>query len=240
MSLVADTFAWFTTAAHWRGTDGVPHRVVEHVFLSALAVAVAGVLALPAGVWLGHRRRGSGLALAVAGLGRAIPQFGLLVLAVEAFGLGGWPGFGARPALFALVVLAVPPMFTNACVAVAEVDPDVVDAARGMGLTERQVLGRVELPLAWPLVLAGIRSAAVQVVATATLAAAVAWGGLGRFIVDGFARRDSPQLVAGALLVAALAVLTDLAFGAVGTLRRAQEGRSSTRLRRQPTKGLEG
>src|SRR5439155_19701645 len=125
----------------------------------------------------------------------------------------GWPGCRARRALVAVVALAIPPIVTNSYVGVRDVDADVREAARGMGMTGWQLLWRVELPLALPLIMAGVRTSAVQVVATATLAAATAWGGLGRFIVDGFAQRDDVQIFAGAVLVAALAVLTEVAFG---------------------------
>ncbi len=218
MSFLSDVVAWFGTAAHWQGEAGVPHRLFEHVAMSAAAVVAAAAVSLPAGIWLGHRGRGGWLVLNLANVGRAIPSLAILALAQQALGLSGWPGFGARPALVALFALAVPPLLSNAYVGVREVDADVREAARGMGMTAGQVLSRVELPLALPLVMAGVRTAAVQVVATATLAALTAWGGLGRFIVDGFAQRDDVQVFAGALLVASLAILTELALAAVQRL----------------------
>ena len=218
MSFLSDVVAWFTTASHWQGDAGVPHRLFEHVAMSAAAVLVAAAVALPAGIWLGHRGRGGWLVLNLANVGRAVPSLAILALAQQAIGLSGWPGFGARPALIALVALALPPLVSSAYVGMREVDADVREAARGMGMTGGQLLVRVELPLAVPLVMAGVRTAAVQVVATATLAAVTAWGGLGRFIVDGFAQRDDVQVFAGALLVALLAIVTELGVAAVQRL----------------------
>lgn len=210
MSIAADVVDWFTTAEHWRGDFGVPHRLTEHALMSAGALAAALVIGLPLGIWLGHRGRGGALAINLSNIGRAIPSLAILALVQQAIGLSGWPGFGARPALVALVALAVPPLVTNAYVGMQGVDRDVVEAARGMGMTGGELLWRVELPIALPLIMAGVRTAAVQVVATATLAAVTAWGGLGRFIVDGFGQRDNAQIVAGALLVGVLALATEL------------------------------
>jgi len=215
MSLAADVVEWFTTAEHWRGDFGVPHRLTEHALMSAGALGVALLIGLPLGIWLGHRGRGGALAINMSNVGRAIPSLAILALVQQAIGLSGWPGFGARPALVALIALAVPPLVTNAYVGMRGVDHDVVEAARGMGMTGGELLWRVELPIALPLVMAGVRTAAVQVVATATLAAVTAWGGLGRFIVDGFGQRDNAQIVAGALLVGLLALVTELGLGRV-------------------------
>ncbi|HEX3621802.1 MAG TPA: ABC transporter permease [Acidimicrobiales bacterium] len=213
MSLPADVVTWFTTADHWRGDFGVPHRMLEHVTMSAAAIVAAVVIALPLGIWLGHRGRGGSVAINLANVGRAVPSLAILALFQQAFGLRGWPGFGARPAFVALVALAVPPLLTNAYVGMRGVDRDVVEAARGMGMTGAELVWRVEVPIALPLLLAGLRTAAVQVVATATLAAVTAWGGLGRFIVDGFGQQDDAQIVAGALLVGLLALATELGLG---------------------------
>ncbi|HJV09061.1 MAG TPA: ABC transporter permease [Acidimicrobiales bacterium] len=213
MSIVADVVEWFTTAEHWRGDFGVPHRLTEHALMSLAAVAAALVIGLPVGIWLGHRGKGGALAINVSNVGRAIPSLAILALVQQAIGLSGWPGFGARPAFVALLALAVPPLVTNAYVGMRGVDRDVVEAARGMGMTGGELLWRVELPIALPLVMAGVRTAAVQVVATATLAAVTAWGGLGRFIVDGFGQQDNAQIVAGALLVGLMALITELGLG---------------------------
>src|SRR6202171_5829113 len=204
MSTLSAVLQWFTDPANWTGTNGIPTRLVEHVQLSAESVAIGAVIALPVGIVLGHYGRFGNLAMNVSNVGRAVPSFGILVIAFQVFGLGD------VPIVIALTALAVPPMVTNSYVALREVDPDVKDAARGMGYRELPQLLRVELPLAVPLIMAGIRTSAVQVVATATLAALIAGGGLGRYIVDGLARNDTPRTLAGALLVAALALSTEL------------------------------
>jgi osmoprotectant transport system permease protein len=204
--------AWFTTASHWQGNAGALHRLSEHVVMSASAVAVAAAVALPLGVWLGHTGRGGALAINLSNVGRAIPSFAILVIAAQLFGIGWEPAFAA------LVALGVPPMVTNAYVGMRDVDADVKESARGMGMTGFQSLWRVELPVALPPLMAGVRTAAVQVVATATLAALVAWGGLGRFIVDGIAQRDFVQVFAGAVLVGALSILTELALAGLQRL----------------------
>lgn len=205
---------WLADPAHWRGGDGIPVRILEHVVLSATAVGIAAVIALPLGLWLGHTGRGAFAAISVANVGRAIPSLafvGLGLMASIAIGLG----LGFWPTLFALVPLALPPILTGTFVAVRQVDADTVEAARGMGLREGQILRQVELPLALPLILDGIRTASVNVIATATLGALVAGGALGRYIVDGLALREYERLFAGALLVAILAIATDSAFGFV-------------------------
>jgi osmoprotectant transport system permease protein len=209
MTHLANVVQWFANPAHWRGPDGIPNRLVEHVQISAEAVAIGALIALPIGIALGHYGRFGNLAINISNVGRALPSFGLLVIAFQVFGLGN------LPVLVALVALAIPPMVTNSYVGLREVDPDVKEAARGMGYREVAQLMRVELPLAVPLVMAGIRTSAVQVVATATLAALIAGGGFGRYIIDGFAQQDYTKLAAGAVLVAALAMATELSLSGV-------------------------
>jgi osmoprotectant transport system permease protein len=204
MSLLQATFQWLTDPSHWQGIDGIPTRVGEQIHLSVESVAIGAVIALPVGIVLGHYGRFGNLAINISNVGRAVPSFGILVIAFQVFGLGD------VPIVIALTALAVPPMVTNTYVAMREVDPDVKDAARGMGYRELAQVLRVELPLAVPLIMAGVRTSAVQVVATATLAALIAGGGLGRYIVDGLARNDNPRTLAGALLVAALALSTEV------------------------------
>jgi osmoprotectant transport system permease protein len=214
VSLLGEVARWFADPAHWEGPHGIPVRILEHIELSALAIAIAVLIAGPIGLYLGHTGRGGFIAVNVANIGRALPSFALLgigLLIAIAFGLG----LGFWPTMFMLVPLAIPPIITNTFVAVREVDRDVVDAARGMGLAEGQILRSIEIPLGLPLILAGIRTAAVNVVATATLGAVAAGGALGRFIVDGFALREHDQVVAGALLVALLAVVTEVSFAAL-------------------------
>jgi osmoprotectant transport system permease protein len=210
----AELVEWFTDPEHWSGSSGIPVRLLEHVEMSALSVAAGALIALPLGLWIGHTRRGEFLVVSVANLGRAIPSFGLLFLFVIIFELGlDTPPALRPPILFALILLAIPPILTNTYVGIQTVEADTLEAARGMGMTEGEVLRRIELPLAAPVIVAGLRTAAVQVVATATLAAAVAGGGLGRFIVDGFASGNHPQVFGGALMVALLAIATELAMG---------------------------
>lgn len=206
MSFLLDVLHWFADPAHWQGDAGIVHRLQEHIAMSAAATAVAALIALPIGLTLGHLGRGGGLAINISNIGRALPSFAILVLAVQAVGIG------ATPAFLALVALAIPPMVTNSFVGMRDVDAQLRDAARGLGMGDLRVLARVELPNAIPVVMAGVRTAGVQVVATATLAALVGWGGLGRYIVDGLAQRDFVQVFAGALLVAALSAAAELAL----------------------------
>lgn len=190
--------------ANWSGTQGIPVRLVEHLGYTALTLLIALVIAIPLGAWIGHTRRGGFLVVGLANGLRALPTLGLLVLIVGATGLG------LLGPITALVLLAVPPILAGTYAGVRNVDSAVVDAARGMGMREREVLLGVELPNALPLIIGGIRSSVLQVVSTATIAAYVALGGLGRFIIDGLAIRDFPQMVAGSLLVALLAIIADL------------------------------
>ncbi len=190
----------------WWGTGSIPLRLAEHLLLSAAAVIIAVVLVIPPALWAAHRRRGVLAASAVVNIGRAVPTFGILVIVVVWLGLGPWP------ALIALIGLSGPPMFTNTVAGVLAVNKAVLESARGMGMTGRMVLMKVEFPLALPVIAEGVRIAISQVIATATLAALAAGGGLGRFIVDGFAQRDQGELLIGAVLVAALAVLAETVF----------------------------
>jgi osmoprotectant transport system permease protein len=209
--LLADTLQWFADPAHWRGSDAVQTRILEHVELSGLAVLVACAVALPVGLYLGHTGRLGFIAVNVANVGRALPSLALLAFALPiSFALG--LGLGFWPTLIAVVPLAIPPVLTNTFVGLRNVDRDVIEAARGMGLSETGVLRRVEVPLALPLILSGIRTGAVNVVATATLGALVAGGGLGRYIVDGLALQEYDRLFAGALLVALLAIGVEVTF----------------------------
>jgi len=212
MSFARDVWQWLLDPAHWQGADGIPTRIGEHLHLSAEALAVALVIALPAGILLGHYGRFGGLAINISNAGRALPSFGILVIAFQLVGLGD------LPVVIALVLLAFPPIVTNSYVALREVDPDIRDAARGMGYRELAQILRVELPLAVPLIMAGVRTAAVQVVATATLGAVIAGGGLGRYIIDGLATQDYVKTAAGAILVALLALATDAALAGVQRL----------------------
>jgi osmoprotectant transport system permease protein len=214
MKALGDLVHWLTDPANWQGSHGIPVRVFEHIELSAISVLVALLIAMPIALYLGHTGRAGFVAINVANVGRALPSlallaFGLVIAISLGLGLGFWP------TVFMLVPLAIPPILTNAYVAIREVDRDVVEAARGMGLSEGQILRSIEVPLGLPLMLSGIRTAAVNVVATATLGALVAGGALGRFIVDGLALQEYDQLMGGAILVALLAVATEVSFAAL-------------------------
>jgi osmoprotectant transport system permease protein len=185
----------------------VVQRVLEHLEISAISLAIALLLALPVALWLAHAGKGSFIAINASNVGRALPSLALIAIAVP------WGGLRPPTVIFALVLLGIPPILTNAFVGVRQVDPEVVEAARGMGMRSWQVLRQVELPLATPVIMAGIRTASVQIIATATLGALVATGGLGTFITDGLAVSDTASILTGALLVAILAVLADAGFG---------------------------
>ncbi|HVX54406.1 ABC transporter permease [Nocardioides sp.] len=206
MSVFSQAMSWLSDGAHWQGDDGFPHRIAQHVGYTALTVAIATAIAVPLGLWIGHTGRLRGLAVAVTGALRALPTLGLLTLMVL------WRGIGLTPPTIALVVLAIPPLLAGAYAGLESVDRATVDAARAIGMTEWQVLGRVEIPLAMPLILGGIRSAVLQVVATATIAAYIGLGGLGRYLIDGLAVRDYPQMLAGSLVIVVLALVLDGCF----------------------------
>jgi len=211
--VIPDLIDWF------QNTPDIWSTILEHMKLSYLPVLGAMVFALPIGLWIGHYRRFEFLAVTAAGLGRAIPSFAIVALALPisialGLGLGFWPTFAA------LFFLALPPIVTNTYIGVKSVDADTVEAGRGMGLSEKQILGRIELPLASPLILAGIRTAAVQSVATATLGALVAGGGLGEYITLGFRSGDDAALLGGAILVALLAIATELVFTVIERVAR--------------------
>lgn len=213
MNAISGAWHWLTTKANWSGSDGVLHRLSEHLYFSGVSLGIALVLALPAAVVLGHYGKGGAIAINISNAGRAIPTFAVLTLLLVAIGSGSdWP------VIVSLVLFAVPPLVTNAYVGMREADRGVVEAARGMGMTDSQLLFRIELPLAFPLIWTGVRSAAVQVVATATLAAMAGFGGLGRIITAGFNRQITAQVVAGAVLVAVLALLVEGVFLALQRL----------------------
>ncbi|TMD28958.1 MAG: ABC transporter permease [Chloroflexi bacterium] len=224
MTLLQETAGWLLDPANWQGPGGIPVRLLEHLAVSGISLAIALAIALPAGLFIGHTRRGVSLAVNLANVGRAIPSLALIGIVVP-IGQAIDPdlGFKVYPTLVAMAVLAMPPILVNAYAGVAEVDRDLVEAARGMGFAERQILGRVEIPLALPVILGGIRSAAVQVVATATLGAIFGFGGLGRFVKDGVDRRDDGQLFGGVVLVALLALAIE---GSLALAQRRAQRRS--------------
>jgi osmoprotectant transport system permease protein len=209
VGLLGDVLGWFADSENIWGERGYAKLVVEHLWLSLVVIVAAIVVAVPIGLAMGHTGRGGTVAINISNIGRALPSFALLVIAYSALGLG-W-----RPAFVALFALAVPPMVTNTYTAIQGVDPEVREAAEGMGLTGGQVLRRVELPMGAPLIMAGIRTSAVQVVATATLAAFVGGGGLGRLIRSGLATQNSERLIGGAILVALLSMAVELVLALV-------------------------
>lgn len=219
MEPVADTITWLSDPAHWSGPNGIPVRMAEHIGISLAAMVIAVAIALPVGLWIGHTRRGAFVAINSANIWRALPSLAVIamVLPITA-AIDPQAGFKIYPTLIAMVVLAVPPILVNAYAGVAGVDRDLTEAGRGQGLTERQVLRTIEIPLATTVILTGIRSASVQVIATATLGAIFGFGGLGRYLVDGFAQRDIGQVLGGAVLVATLVIATDLVFNVVQRL----------------------
>ncbi|GAA4499628.1 ABC transporter permease [Actinoallomurus oryzae] len=197
---------WLTASAHWSGGDGIPHRLLEHLGYSALALAIAAVIALPLGAIVGHTGRGGFIVVSFANLARAVPTLGLLLLVVTVTSIG------LTPVIIPLIALATPPILVNTYEGIRGVDADIKDAAKGMGMKGPGVLVKAEIPVAMPLILLGLRTAAIQVVATATIAAYAGIGGLGRYIVDGLSRKDYPSVVGGSVLVVLLAVIVQLAF----------------------------
>ncbi|GLW67921.1 ABC transporter permease [Kitasatospora phosalacinea] len=217
--------------AHRSGPDSIVHRLLEHLAFSAEALGLSALVALPLGLLIGYSGRGLFLVTAVAGVARALPTLGLVTLAVLLAGVGD------TAVLLPLTALAAPPMLVAAAEGVRGTDPDVRDAARGIGLTHPQTLLRVCVPAAAPTLLAGVRTASVQVIATATVAAYVGLGGLGRYVIDGLATRNYPTTVGGALLVVLLAVGVQLLFALLIRLAAPPGARSSPRTRARRTGG---
>ena len=217
--MIGSVWDWLSNPAHWSGPDGVWARVWEHLLYSGVALLVAAALAIPLGLYIGHTGRGRVLGVGLTGAMRAVPSLGLLFVAIMVFG-DDLPGDAALfvPTIAVLAILAVPPILAGTYAGVEQVDPSARDAAAGMGMRGAQVLWQVEAPCALPLIASGLRSAALQVVATATLAATVSLGGLGRFLIDGIQQVDYAQMASGAILVAVLAVLVDFAFAGVQRL----------------------
>ncbi|WP_369275579.1 ABC transporter permease [Streptomyces sp. R11] len=200
---------WLTSAKQWHGAEGIPQRLLEHLTYSGLSLLFAALIGLTLGLLVGHTGRGAFAVASVANLARAVPTFGLVVLVVTLVGLS------TTPVLVALVALAIPPILINTFEGVRGVDPATRDAARGVGMTEWEVLVRVEVPMALPLILLGLRVAAIQVVATATIAAYPGLGGLGRFIVDGLSRNDYELVIGGSAAVVVLALVVQILFTAL-------------------------
>lgn len=213
--MIGSVVAWFADPANWSGPDGIPNRLTEHLLYTVVALLLAAALALPVGAWVGHTGRMRWL-VSSANVARAIPSLGLLFAVSMAVGprLSSSLAF-VIPSIVVLVLLAVPPLLSGTYAGIDSVDPAARDAARGMGMRHLQMLRQVELPCALPLLLSGLRSATLQVVATATIAASISLGGLGRYLIDGLASRDYVQTVGGSLLVAVLALALDAVLALV-------------------------
>lgn len=206
MNLLLDAVAWITDPANWTGPGSIPLRVWEHLWVSAMVLVIASLIALPAGMLIGHTGRGKQFAVMVSGGLRALPTLGALTL----FGL--WLGIGLPAPVIALVILAIPPLLAGAYAGFESVDRRTIDAARAVGMNEPQVIGKVELPLSLPIVVGGIRSASLQIIATAILAAYIADFGLGRPIFEGLRTRDYGEMLGASILVIILALVVDGAF----------------------------
>ncbi|MGY6500013.1 MAG: ABC transporter permease [Acidimicrobiales bacterium] len=233
METLTELWSFLTTESNWWGPNGIANRTWAHVRISTFSLAVAALLAVPPAVVLGHIKRGGLVAVSVVNIGRAVPSFGILALAFPisiqlGYGLGFWPT--AVP----LVLLGIPPIFTNTYTGVRGADAGVVEAANGMGLSPGQVLRRVEMPMAAPLIITGLRVSAVQIIATATLGALVGFSALGSFITEGLAQFDNAKMLTGGLLVALLAILAEVGFSALerAVTPWAQRNGATPRIRR--------
>lgn len=208
-NVFTDTFAWLTDPVHWSGDSGVPIRLAEHLGYTGLVMLIASAIAVPIGLFVGHTGRGRVVIVALAGALRALPTLGLLTLFVLLAGIG------LMPPIWALVILTVPPLLAGTYAGASSVDRDVVDAARAMGMTELQILFRVEVPNGLQVMFGGFRTAVLQVIATVSVVAYINLGGLGRYLFDGLVLSDFPQMFGGSLLIAALAIAVDLLLGPV-------------------------
>ncbi|KRC62414.1 hypothetical protein ASE14_00815 [Agromyces sp. Root81] len=206
MNLLLEGIAWILDPANWTGAGSIPERIAQHLAISATVLLIAAFIALPVGMFVGHTGRGKELAVMVSGGLRALPTLGLLTL------LALWLGIGLQAPIIALVVLALPPLLAGAYSGLESVDRRTIDAARAMGMREGQIVGKVEVPLGMPIIVGGIRSATLQIVATATLAAYIADEGLGRYIFAGLKTRDYAEMLGGSILVILLALAIDGVF----------------------------
>jgi osmoprotectant transport system permease protein len=209
MNLLIDAIGWMADPANWTGSGSIPQRLLGHVAVSLLVLVIAAAIALPVGAAVGHTGRGKSLAVLTSGGLRALPTLGLLTLVAL------WLGIGLSAPVIALVILALPPLLAGAYAGFESVERATISAARAVGMTERQVITGVELPLGLPIIVGGIRSATLQIIATATLAAFVADVGLGRYIFEGLKTRDYPQMLGGSILVVILALIIDGIFALV-------------------------
>jgi osmoprotectant transport system permease protein len=203
MNLFGDALAWIFDPAHWTAGPDVSGHLLEHLGVSGYCVLIAVAIAAPIGIAIGHTGRGRGVAILISNVARALPTLGLLSLLILLFGIG------LLPITIVLVILAIPPMLAGAYAGIESVDRQTIDAARALGMTEWQIIFRVEIPLSLPLLIGGLRSTALQVIATLGIASAFAFGGLGIYLINGVATGDYTQLLAGAILITALALVVD-------------------------------
>jgi osmoprotectant transport system permease protein len=215
---MGDIIGFFLDPAHWEGTTGIPNRLFEHLVISGIAVLVATAIAIPVGLYVGHTNRGSSLAINLANIGRAVPSYAMMVIILpitlylaDVFHYDATFGLTFLPIFLAMMFLAIPPLLVSTYAGLRSVERDLIEAGRGMGLTERQILTRIELPIASPIIVGGFRTATLQVIATATIGAILGGGGLGRFIFDGLNQglAGRTSIYAGAIMVAALAIGVD-------------------------------
>jgi osmoprotectant transport system permease protein len=228
MNFFADAITWILDPAHFAVENGIWPRTVDHLFYTAVTMAIALAIAIPLGLFIGHTGRGRGLVIVTTSAFRALPTLGFLLFIILFTGLGLWPFVAV------MVVLAVPPLLAGVYSGLENVDRQTIDAARAVGMSEWQIIGRVELPLALPLILGGVRSATLQVIATATIAGYVGLTGLGRFLIEGLARHDFVRAIVGAVLVAALALVAD---GALALIQRLVVPRGVSRGMARTTTG---
>jgi osmoprotectant transport system permease protein len=243
---MGDVIAFFSDPTHWEGTLGIPNRLFEHLVISGLSILVATLIAIPIGLFIGHTNRGSGVAINLANIGRAIPSYAMMVIPLP-FCLALAPVLGIDPTFalvflpifLAMTFLAIPPLLVSTYAGLRSVDRDLIEAGRGMGLTERQILGRIEIPIASSIIVGGFRTATLQVIATETIGAILGGGGLGRFIFDGInqGRAGQPSIWAGAILVSALAIGVDALLALVQ--RRLTPRALRTARRQAPAPGPE-
>jgi osmoprotectant transport system permease protein len=233
---VTELLAWLADPATWQGETGIPFRLLEHVAISAVSVLAATAIALPVGLWIGHTGRFANLAINLANIGRAVPSYAVIVMVLPvSLAISPQLGLDLIPTFLAMVLLAIPPILVNAYAGLQAVDRDLLEAGRGMGLRERQVLRVLELPLGAPVLIGGFRTAVLNVIATATIGAVVGFGGLGRYILDGRLKGVAGlgELIGGAILVTLLAVGVDLllAWAQRATARRADRSMAPGELR---------
>jgi osmoprotectant transport system permease protein len=203
MNIFTGVYLWFSHAENWLGENGILIRLAEHIYYVSLSLAIACAIALPLGVLMANYRKGANVAIGVFNLGRALPSLGIVILAIMVI------GYETSTVIIALVTMSIPPILTNTYVGINQVDSSLKHAAKSMGMRRGQMFMQLELPLAFPLIFSGFRSALVQLIATATIAAYAGFGGLGRFLIDGLGRNDTPQIIGGALVVSALAIASE-------------------------------